>query len=141
MKNLIIILVLIFSVGISNAQENKGVKFLDISFEQAFEQAKQEGKQVFVKYSTKGCAPCKIMDMNVYTNASIAKKMNKNFVCIKLDPMKDKSLTKLAREVHKIPGFPTMLFFKNEGDMISKVVGGKSVEEFKKLLSDVVEGL
>ncbi len=141
MKNLVILLVFFFSVGLCTAQENKGVKFLDISFEQAFEQAKQEGKQVFVKYSTKGCAPCKIMDMSVYTDASIAKKMNQNFVCIKLDPMKDKSLTKRARDVHKIKGFPTMMFFKSNVNLISKEIGGKSVEEFKQLLNDVVAGI
>ena len=141
MKNLVIILVFLFSVGICTAQENEGVKFLDISFEQAFEQAKQEGKQVFVKYSTKGCAPCKIMDMSVYTNSDIAEKMNQNFVCIKLDPMKDKSLEKRAREVHKIRGFPTMMFFKSDGSLISKAIGGKSVEEFNQLLNNVVAGL
>lgn len=139
MKNLVIILVFFFSVGLCTAQENKDVKFLDISFEQAFEKANQEGKQVFVKYSTKGCAPCKIMDMSVYTDAGIATKMNQNFICIKLDPIKDKSLEKRAREVHQIKGFPTMIFFKENGTLISKAVGGKSVEEFNTILDDVLQ--
>lgn len=139
MKNLVISLVLFFYVGVCTAQNKEGVVFSDISFEQAFEKAKQDGKQVFVKYSTKGCAPCKMMDMSVYTDAGIAKKMNQNFICIKLDPLKDKSLSKRAREVHKIKGFPTMMFFREDGNLISKAVGGKNVEEFMLILNDVLK--
>jgi len=139
MKKLVVALLLLLSVEICTAQDKEGVIFLDISFEQAFEKARQEGKQVFVKYSTKGCAPCKMMDMSVYTDTSIAEKMNKNFICIKLDPIKDKSLEKRAREVHQIKGFPTMIFFKAEGKLISKAVGGKSIEEFMLILDKVLK--
>ncbi|WP_430813275.1 thioredoxin family protein [Carboxylicivirga sp. RSCT41] len=140
MKYLELVLVLIFSIGICSAQEKEGVKFQDISFEQAFELARQEGKKVFVNYSTNGCAPCKMMDLTVYTDSITAEKMNKNFVCIKLDPIKDRSLEKRAREVHQIKGFPTMLFFKADGDMLSKAVGGKDVKEFNQVLDKALSG-
>jgi len=139
MKNLVIALLLFLSLEFCYAQDKEGVIFLDISFEQAFEKARQEGKQVFLKYSTKGCAPCKIMDESVYTNSDIAETMNQNFVCLKLDPIKDKSLEKRAREVHKIKGFPTMMFFKSNGTLISEAVGGKSEEEFMLILDDVLK--
>jgi thiol:disulfide interchange protein len=132
-------LLLIFSLGICTAQNKEGVRFLEISFEQALEQARQEGKQVFVNYSTKGCAPCKMMDMSVYTNTGIAEKMNEKLICIKLDPIKDKSIEKRAREEHQIKGFPTMLFFKANGELISKAVGGKSIEEFNLILDEVLK--
>lgn len=139
MKNLVIALLLFFSLEICIGQSNEGVKFQDIGFEQAFEKASLEGKQVFVNYTTKGCAPCKMMDESVYTDTSIAKKMNKSFICIKLDPIKDRSLEKRAREVHQIKGFPTMIFFKEEGELISKVTGGKSIEEFNLILDGVLK--
>ncbi len=139
MKNILVVLVFIISSGLCNAQENNGVQFLNISLEEAFVKAKQEGKQVFVNYTTKGCAPCKIMDASVYTEANIAKKMNENFISIKLDPIKDKKLEKIAREVHKVRGFPTMIFFKSGGDLISQEVGGKTVAEFNLLLVDVLK--
>ncbi|MCG8578565.1 MAG: DUF255 domain-containing protein [Bacteroidales bacterium] len=139
MKNLVVALLLFFSLEICTAQNKEGVRFLDVSFEQAFEQAMQEGKQVFVNYTTKGCAPCRMMEMSVYTNDSIADKMNKNFISIKLDPIKDKSLEKRAREVHQIKGFPTMLFFNANGELISKNVGGKDVKEFNLILDEVLK--
>lgn len=136
MKKILTILIFLFSVGICAAQESKGVKFLDISFEQAFEKAKKEGKLVFVNYTTKGCSPCKMMEKSVYTDASLAKKMNENFVCIKQDPIKDKNLEKRARGEHGIKGFPTMIFFKAEGDMLSKDAGFKSVEQINQLIDN-----
>ncbi len=139
MRYIVVGLLLIFSLGICVAQDKEGVKFQEISFEQAFEQARQEGKQVFINYSTKGCAPCKMMDMSVYTNAGIAEKMNDRLICIKLDPIKDKSIEKRAKEVHQINGFPTMLFFKADGELMSKAVGGKSVEEFNMILDEVLK--
>ncbi len=139
MRYLVVGLLLVFSLEICTAQDKQDVRFLDISFEQALEQAKQEGKQVFVNYSTKGCAPCKMMNMTVYTDNGIASKMNEKLICIKLDPVKDKSLAKRAKEVHQIKGFPTMLFFKANGELISKAVGGKSVEEFNLILDDVLK--
>ncbi|MCU4177276.1 thioredoxin family protein [Carboxylicivirga sp. N1Y90] len=138
MKNLVIACLLFISSGVCTAQDKGGVIFQDISFEQAFDLAKQDGKQVFVKYSTNGCAPCKMMDESVYTDTSIAEKMNKNFICIKLDPIKDRSLEKRAREVHQIKGFPTMLFFDAKEALILKATGGKSIEEFKHILDDVI---
>lgn len=139
MRYLVVGLLLIISLGICTAQDKEGVRFLEISFEQALEQARQEGKQVFVNYSTKGCAPCKMMDMSVYTNTGIAEKMNEKLICIKLDPIKDKSIEKRAREEHQIKGFPTMLFFKANGELISKAVGGKSIEEFNLILDEVLK--
>ncbi|MBS2210453.1 DUF255 domain-containing protein [Carboxylicivirga mesophila] len=139
MKYLMIAVLLFLSLEICTAQDKEGVRFLEIGFEQAFEQARQEGKQVFVNYSTKGCAPCKMMDMSVYTNTGIAEKMNEKLICIKLDPIKNKSLEKLAREVHQIKGFPTMLFFESNGELMSKAVGGKSVEEFNLILDEVLK--
>ncbi len=139
MRYLVVGLLLIFGLIICTAQDKEGVRFLEISFEQAFEQARKEGKQVFVNYSTKGCAPCKMMDMSVYTNAGIAEKMNEKLICIKLDPIKDKSIAKRAKEVHQIKGFPTMLFFKADGELMSKAVGGKSVEEFNLILDEVLK--
>ena len=61
-----------------------------------------------------------------------------NFI-IKLDPIKDKSLEKGAREVHQIKGFPTMLFFNANGELISKNVGGKDVKEFNLILDEVLK--
>jgi thiol:disulfide interchange protein len=139
MRNLVIALLVFFSIEICIGQSNEGVKFQDISFEQAFEKASLEGKQVFVNYTTKGCAPCKMMDSSVYTDAGMAEKMNKNFICIKLDPIKDRSLEKRAREEHQIKGFPTMIFFKADGELISKATGGKSVEELNQILDEVLK--
>ncbi|RXQ93943.1 DUF255 domain-containing protein [Ancylomarina salipaludis] len=139
MRNILTICILLLSLTVCSAQKKGNVNFLNLSLEQAFEQAKKDGKQVFVNYSTKGCTPCKIMENTVYTNPSLAKKMNDNFVCIKLDPIEDKSIENRARYEHKVSGFPTFIFFNLKGEIVSNDVGFKSVEEMTQLVDKALK--
>jgi len=139
MNKVLTILLILLSVGSGIAQDGRKVQFHNLSFEQAFEQAKREGKQVFVNYSIKGCAPCKEMEETVYTNSRLAYSMNQNFVCIKLDPMKNKGLRKRAKEEHKVNGFPTVIFFTVEGEIISNNTGFRDVTTMKQLVDEAIK--
>ena len=139
MRKTLTICILLLRITLCSAQKKEAVQFLDLSFEQAFEQAKKEEKQLFINYSTKGCAPCRMMEKSVYTNPTLAKKMNQNFVCIKLDPIKDKNIERLAREKHKVSGFPTLIFFNVKGQIISNNAGFKTIEEMIKLVDEALK--
>ena len=52
---------------------------------EAFEKAKKEGKLIFLSVGYSSCYWCHVMERNVFTNETIAKTLNENFVCIKVD--------------------------------------------------------
>ncbi|HJT25528.1 MAG TPA: thioredoxin domain-containing protein, partial [bacterium] len=53
--------------------------------EEAFEKAKKEDKPIFLSIGYSTCHWCHVMEHESFENEAIAKLMNENFVCIKVD--------------------------------------------------------
>ena len=53
--------------------------------QEAFDRAKKEKKLVFLSIGYSSCHWCHVMERESFSNAAIAKTMNENFVCIKVD--------------------------------------------------------
>jgi uncharacterized protein len=51
----------------------------------AFEKAKKEGKLVFLSVGYSSCYWCHVMERECFDNEAVAKVLNENFVCIKVD--------------------------------------------------------
>ena len=51
----------------------------------AFEKAKKEGKLVFLSIGYSSCYWCHVMERECFDNEAVAKVLNANFVCIKVD--------------------------------------------------------
>ncbi|MCK5877486.1 MAG: DUF255 domain-containing protein [Candidatus Marithrix sp.] len=52
---------------------------------EAFEQARQENKPIFLSIGYSTCHWCHVMERESFDNIEIAKIMNENFICIKVD--------------------------------------------------------
>jgi uncharacterized protein YyaL (SSP411 family) len=52
---------------------------------EAFEKAKKEKKMIFLSVGYSSCYWCHVMERKVFTNDEIAKTLNEDFVCIKVD--------------------------------------------------------
>lgn len=52
---------------------------------EAFEKARKEGKMIFLSVGYSSCYWCHVMERKVFMNDAIAKSLNDNFVCIKVD--------------------------------------------------------
>ena len=52
---------------------------------EAFEKARKEGKLIFLSVGYSSCYWCHVMERKVFMSDAIAKTMNDNFVCIKVD--------------------------------------------------------
>ncbi len=52
---------------------------------EAFEKAKKENKLIFLSIGYTSCHWCHVMERLVFSNEEIAKYMNENFVCVKVD--------------------------------------------------------
>ena len=67
MKRTFLILIISLSSGWLWAQE--GVKFEELTFQEALEKAKAENRWIFLDAYTSWCGPCKMMAEKVFTRA------------------------------------------------------------------------
>lgn len=99
--------------------------------EKGFAKAAKEKKIVLVDIYTDWCGWCKKMDKETYANKSVAKALNKNFVCVKYNPEKDGNI-KVGGKVYdpdafqkmtNVTGYPATAFFRSDGKFIETVMG------------------
>src|SRR5262245_10630719 len=53
--------------------------------QEAFDRAKKEKKLIFLSIGYSSCHWCHVMERESFSNADIAKELNANYVCIKVD--------------------------------------------------------
>ncbi len=89
---------------------------------EAFEIAKNENKPVFISIGYSSCHWCHVMAHESFENESIAKLLNENFVCIKVDkeefPEVDTFYQKACQVFTGGGGWPLSGFLTPEGDPI-----------------------
>lgn len=103
---------MIGSLGVASAQIN----FFKGSFEEAMAQAKKEGKLLFVDFYADWCAPCKMMEEEVFSQAEVGDYYNKHFICCQLhaEAPENKNLV----QQYKVNVLPTMLFIDTKGKVL-----------------------
>jgi uncharacterized protein YyaL (SSP411 family) len=115
--------------------------------EEAFAKAKKEGKLVFLSIGYSSCHWCHVMQKESFEDEDVAKIINDNFVCIKVDreerpDIDDIYMTSLQVQGQQ-GGWPLSLFLTADGKPIvggtywpreDRVVDGKTARGFKSLL-------
>ena len=120
--------------------EGKGVKFLDISYEQAIEMAKIENKRVFIDCYASWCAPCKKMLNTTFKDTRIGNFINYQFIVIKVNIEKEKD-GKMLKNKFGINVYPTYLLINPDGTLYNRFVGGASVLDFADKLKNALLGV
>lgn len=149
MKFIKIILLSLFSVGVS-AQEDRGIIFEQgLSWQQVKDKAKKENKFIFMDCVTTWCVPCKEMARQVFPDPNVGEFMNSHFINIKVqmdrkadDPQNVKDWYADAEELAKIydvVAYPTLLYFSPEGELVHRIVGGKDVAGFLAGSADALD--
>lgn len=91
-----------------------GVEFFQSdTFFAVLDKAAAENKLVFVDFYTSWCTPCKMMDEDVFTDAQVARFMNKNFVNFKVEG--DKELGQKIGGLYSVRAYPTLIFMNAKG--------------------------
>ena len=108
-----------------------GVKFQKSEMlRPVLEQAKREGKLVFVDFYATWCGPCKAMDKNVFADKRIGDYINENFISYKVDA--DGEGSHIAA-IYDIKSLPTLLFLNTEGEVLARKDNAMGLSDFKSL--------
>ncbi|MCH8545936.1 MAG: thioredoxin family protein [Cryomorphaceae bacterium] len=93
-----------------------------MSLDDALELARQENKQVFIDFYADWCAPCKMMERDVFTNQSVYTFFNERFINVKMD-VDDRSVGSEAAAKYNVSAMPTLMLIDPEKDVIMKERG------------------
>jgi thioredoxin-related protein len=150
-KNLISLMLFLSLYFSAFAQEstNKGILFdHSVSWQSVLKKAKAENKMIFVDCFTTWCAPCKVMEKNVYPLESVGSFFNEHFISVKVQmdrTSKDDSLVRLwysdafsIQNEYNVDAFPTFLFLSPDGKPLHRAVGGYPEKEFLSLAKDAL---
>lgn len=100
------------------------------------EKATKEEKLVFVDIMTDWCLPCKMMDEDVFSDPSVVKFMNANFINYKVDAEKENG--PLIALVYEVSAYPTLVFVDGAGKVIVKNVGAISQSQLLALAQEAL---
>ena len=89
------------------------------SYDEGLQLAKTENKKIFLHFWASWCGYCTKMATQTFNDASVADYLNKNFIPIKINTDKKKSLA----VKYKVRGLPDTWFLTDEGENITNLAG------------------
>lgn len=101
-------------------------------------EAKKSNKFVLADIYTDWCGWCKVLDQKTFSDPTMVKYLQGQFLCVKLNAEDGKEGTSVATQ-RNVSGYPTALVFNQDGKMIGKVVGFRDASAYQKSLSDLIK--
>ncbi len=100
--------------------------------ETPFKKAKAEHKPVFLDVGTEWCTACNLMEEKTYTDTSIIRIINENFIAIKADAEAQPDVGARFLEW----GWPALIFLDSSGNQLNALQGNRKAEVFKPILTE-----
>lgn|SRR5690606_9597876 len=126
-----------------------------MTMEEALAAQKVKPKKIFMDVYTTWCGPCKLLDKNTFGDKNVAAYLNEHFYPVKFnaegnEPVKYKDFTytnpnyqperkgrnaqHLFAHALKVTAYPTVVFFKENGDLIQALPGYRTPKELEIFL-------
>jgi thioredoxin-related protein len=132
-----------------------------MSFDDALRAQKAEPKKIFMDVYTDWCGPCKLLDKNTFQNPDVSRYISEHFYAVKFNAegqevinffdqtfnnpsfdssRKGRNTTHQFTQFLDIKGYPTMVFFSENGDPIMPVVGYQKPQQLELFLKMIKQG-
>ncbi len=109
-------------------EKETGITFLQQpAFDDVLNQAKREGKLVFIDCYTSWCGPCRLMSSNVFTRKEVGEFFNTHFINVKYNMEKGEAVA--IRKKYEVNVYPTLLILDSNGKLLKKHQGALNAED------------
>lgn len=95
------------------------------------EMAQREKKPVFVVFYASWCAPCKVMEEEIFTQPEVYRYLNTNF--LNFHSNYDAPAGKTIAEIFEVASLPTVLFVDPQGVVLERYTGMAGLTTLKSL--------
>ena len=133
MKKYLLLFIAFFSLQLTG----QGIEFFEGEWKEALTKANEEEKLLFVDAYAQWCGPCKRMAKYVFTDESVGKFFNDNFINLKLD-MESPDGRKFDK-LYPVSAYPTLFFLDGEGKVVKKIKGGQQVQTLLDLAAEAIK--
>jgi len=96
-----------------------------------------EGKKIYINFHADWCVYCKVMEKETFENPAVIAYLNKHFISIKVDTVKE---TKIS-DMYRVSALPDNWFLFKNGDIIGHRKGYIPPDPFMKILKSVQENM
>lgn len=117
----------------------QGIRFEELTLQQALDKADREGKKVFVDCYTQSCVPCKYMAKEIFPLRECGDYFNPRYVSLMRDMEKGEGVD-IARK-YNVRMYPTFLILNPDGSLYCLETGatkGKQAKVFVDKMDDAV---
>jgi thioredoxin 1 len=112
-------------------EHSNGIIFEKTSWSEVLNKAKKDNKIIFLDVYASWCGPCKMLKKTTFSNEKVGAFYNEKFINIAVDAEVGEGIA-LAEKYH-VTGFPTLLFIKPDGSVLTKSMGYHSPSDFLEL--------
>lgn len=119
-----------------STEKTVGIAFADLSLEDAKALAKKKKKIIFIDAYAAWCGPCKLLDKNTFSDASVGTYFNDKFINLKIDCEKHPD-GKTVASTYSVSAYPTLIWIDADGNLVKKEVGYKTPEQLLRAVQDL----
>jgi len=126
-----------------------------MTMNQALEAQKEVPKKIFMDVYTQWCGPCKLLDKNTFSHKEVIRFINSNYYPVKFNAegteeityqdftytnpnyqpeRKGRNATHFFADALRLQGYPSLVFFEENGDLIQALPGYKTPQELEIFL-------
>jgi len=101
----------------------------------ALEKTKADDRLVIVDFTSNWCGWCKRLNEETFQDKEVREKLNRYFVCVRIDGDKRKDLV----VKYGIRGYPHIMFLDEGGIVIYRIPGFVPAKQFLKIINTVLQ--
>jgi thioredoxin-related protein len=126
-----------------------------MTMDEALAAQQETPKKIFMDVYTTWCGPCKLLDKNTFTNKDVIAYIAENYYAVKFNAegkdsvsyqgftytnpnyregRRGRNATHFFADALKLEGYPSLVFFEEEGSLIQAVSGYKTPEQLELYL-------
>jgi thioredoxin-related protein len=125
---LILTFTTVLLIQLSFAASDTSIILRKVDYSQVFELAKKEKKAILLYFHYDGCGACLKMEKTAFLDGKVVDFYNSNFVSLDVNTKKEEGIE--INKIYNVQMHPTFLFLDENGNVLHKIVGVFSPEEF-----------